>query len=137
MMNRGLLAGVYSVSILLGLATLLFPAPSIEGVIGLVFAYVYGAFILLGAIVALVGIILPNYKIEYAALWAVAGGYLIYDIALWGLFFQRIAVPDGLPPPYGPALAVLVLSIFLMAKIALLYKKNRQLVKAADNGILA
>ncbi len=136
MMNRGLLAGVYSVSILLGLATLFFPSPSVEGAIGLTLAYTYGAFILVGAVGALVGVILPNYKVELIALWAVAGGYFIYDIALWTLFAERIGVRDGLPPPYGPALAVLVLSIFLCAKIALLVKKNHQLVKASDNGLL-
>lgn len=133
MMNRGLLGGVYGVSMLLGLATVLFPAPSIEGVIGLTLAYVYGAFILIGATVAFIGIVLPNYKIELTALWVVAGGYLIYDVALWGLFAERIGDHDGLPPPYGPALAVLVLSIFLCAKIALLIKKNRQLLIEADN----
>lgn len=136
MMNRGLLAGVYSVSMLLGLLTVLFPAPSIEGVLGVALAYVYGAFILIGASIALVGVIIPNYKIEMGALWLVAGGYLIYDVALWGIFAERIGVQDGLPPPFGPALAVLVLSLFLIAKIALLWKKNRELLKAANNGIL-
>lgn len=136
MMNRGLLAGVYGVSILLGLLTVLWPSPSIEGIIGLSLAYVYGAFILVGAIIGLIAVTIPNYKIEIGALWVLAGGYLIYDVALWALFVERIGVHDGLPPPYGPALGILVLSIFLIAKIALLMKKSHQLVKAADNGLL-
>ena len=137
MLNRGLLSGVYSLSIILGLLTVLFPAPSIEGVIGLSLTYLYGGLILAGAIGALVGVIIKNYRIEMYWIWLVAGGFACYAIALWGLFAERIGVLDGLPPPYGPALAVTILSIFLLAKALFLLRKNNELIKAVDNGNLA
>lgn len=135
-LNRGLLGVVYGLSAVFGLATLFFPAPSIEGVIGLAFSYTYGALILIGAVICLIAVLLPNFKIELTALWAMTGGFLIYDVALWSLFFERLGVPDGLPPPYGPALAVLVLVVFLAAKMLLLHKKSHSLVKVVDNGLL-
>ena len=133
MLNRGLLAVVYSLTILLGLLTVVFPAASIGGVIGDPLTYAYGVLLILGAAGALVGIIIPNYKVELVFLWLVAGGYLCYDIALWGLFAERVGLADGLPPPYGPALAVGVLTAFLAAKILFLTRKNRALVRAADH----
>src|SRR6188768_1145155 len=98
-MNRGLLAGVYSLTALLGLATMFFPSESIWGLVGLHITWLYGGLLLIGAVGALVSIILPNYKLEMTFLWFVAGGYLIYDIALWGLFAERIGIIDGLAPP--------------------------------------
>lgn len=136
MLHRGLLAPVYGITVLLGLLTVLAPAPSIWGVVGLHITYLYGILLFVGAIIALWSIIKPNYKLEMIALWPVVGGFALYDIALWGIFADRVGVLDGLPPPYGPALAVAVLTLFLIAKIVLLYKKNRELVRASDNGRL-
>lgn len=135
MLNRGILGGVYGLSILLGALTLLFPAPSIEGVLGLTLTYAYGVLIVVGGGIAAWGIIGPNYRTEMYGLWVLASGYIVYDIGLWALFAERIGVHDGLPPPYGPALAIAVLSLFLVAKVGFLYRKNSQLLKATNNGL--
>lgn len=134
MLNRGILVAIYVLSALLGVMTLAFPAPSVEGAIGLVLTYAYGALILLGSIGAFVGVALPNYRTEMYWLWPLAGGYAAYAIALWSLFFERIGVVDGLPPPYGPAMAVTILSTFLLAKSLFLMKKNKELIRAVGNG---
>lgn len=136
MLNRGLLGGIYSLTVVLGLLTVLAPAPSIWGVVGLHITYLYGILLVAGAAFAIFAILKPDYKLELIALWPIVGGYALYDIALWGLFADRVGVVDGLPPPYGPALAVAVLTLFLIAKIVLLYRKNREFVKASDNGRL-
>jgi len=133
MLNRGVLAAVYSLTAVFGLLSVSFPSPSVWGLVGLHLVYLYGILLLVGGLAALVAVALPNYKLELIALWPVVGGFLMYDIALWGLFAERVGVIDGLAPPYGPALAVAILSLFLIAKILLLIKKNHQLVRAADN----
>lgn len=133
MMNRGLLAGVYSICVALGFATLLFPAPSIEGAIGMPFTYFYGVLILAGAIGALVGVVLPNYRTEMYALWVMCAGFVSYDIALWSLFAERLDDSNSLPPPYGPALGIAALSLFLLTKAVFLYRRNAELIKAASN----
>lgn len=133
MLNRGLLAAVYSITALFGLLSLLFPSPSVWGLVGLHLVYLYGILLLVFGLIALLAVLRPNYKVELIALWPIAGGFLMYDIALWGLFAERVGVLDGLPPPYGPALAVLILTLFLIAKILLLIWKNAQLVKASES----
>lgn len=135
MLDRRILAAVYSLTVALGVLSLLFPAPAIEGAIGYTFTYIYGTLLLIGGLIALVAVILPNYKVEYAALWFVAGGYGIYATALWALFAERLHLVDGLPPPYGPAIALTVLTLFLIAKAWFLAKKNRQLIRASGNGM--
>ena len=135
MLDRRILAAVYSLTVALGVLTLLFPAPSIEGVIGYAFAYIYGFLLVVGGLIALAAVILPNYKIEYVALWFVAGGYGVYAAALWGLFAERLGIVDGLPPPYGPAIALTVLTLFLIAKAWFLARKNRELIRASENGM--
>jgi len=137
MLNRGMLTAIYTLTVALGVVTLLFPAPSIEGVIGYAFAYTYGFLLLIGGLAALVAVVLPNYKIEYGALWLVTGGYGIYATALWALFAERLAEigDQALPPPYGPAIALTVLTLFLAAKMMFLAKKNGQLIRASEHGM--
>ena len=131
-MGRGYLAGAYALSLLLGVLTVAFPAPAIEGAIGLVFTYVYGFLIMFGGLGCLVAVVIPNYRYEIVFLWGLIGGYATYAIALWSLFFDRLSDYE-LVPPYGPALVVTVLTIFLIAKLALLTKKSTRLLKATND----
>lgn len=133
MLHRGILAWVYSLTAVLGVGTIFFPSESIEGAIGAAFTYLYGILLLVGAVGALIAIARPNYRFELIFLWPIAGGYASYAVALWSLFSERIGVMDGLAPPYGPAIVATVLTLFLIAKILLLIRKNRELVKAVEN----
>lgn len=136
MINRGFMIAAYSLCILLGLLTVLFPVTSIVNVLTLHFTYFYGLMILVGSAGALVGVARPNYRIETAFLWWVIGGFLCYDIALWGLFAERVGVVDGLAPPYGPALGMGILVILLGAQLLRLTKQSRKLIKDADHARL-
>jgi len=128
LLNRKLLAIAYGVSIIMGLFTTLFPVTAIVDVITLHFTYLYGLLILIGSIGALIAVIKPDYRLEIVFLWLIIGGYLCYDVALWGLFAERIGIVDGLAPPYGPALGMAVLVLLLIAKQIALIRKNKELV---------
>lgn len=132
-MNRAVLAGVYSISMVLGVLTLILPPDSIINIVGLHITYFYGILLLAGGIGALIAIIRKNYRQETIWLWLVFGGYLFYDIALWGVFSDRVGVIDGLAPPFGPALGILALALFTFGKALSLQKRNRELIKASDN----
>ena len=131
LLNRGQLIVVYVLSSLMGLLTTLFPVTAIVDIITLHFTVGYGLLILIGSIGALVEVIKPDYRLEIIFLWFIIAGYLCYDVALWGIFAERLGVRDGLAPPYGPAVTVLVLVMLLFAKQMTLIKKNKQLVGSA------
>lgn len=130
--GRVALGAVCVISLILGLLTVIWPAPSIEGVFGLHITYGYGILIIIGSIGVLWGLIRPNYRIELNFIWVLMCGYVVYDIGLWTLFAERVGVIDGMPPPYGPALAVAVLCAVLLSKGVNLYKAGSQLIKASD-----
>jgi hypothetical protein len=132
-LNRGMLIAAYSIAVLFGLCTVLFPVTAILTLIGLHWTYFYGLLILVGAVGSLIAVIRTNYKVEYIFLWLVTGGFLCYDIALWGLFADRLGVLDGLAPPYGPALAMAVLVLMLTGKLMKLAQGNRRLVVGASD----
>lgn len=124
---------LYTIAVLFGILTLAFPVPSISGVVGIGFVWTYGIFLTVGGITILYGTLKPNYKIELGALWLVAGGWLIYDISLWGVYFERLNNPTDTPPAYGPGLAVASLVIFYTWRIVFLSIEARKIYKAAVN----
>ena len=129
MLIRGLRITIYALSVGLGLATVVFPAPSIGGVIGLHFTYLYGTLIFFGGLSALVGELKPDYRIELTGLWLTAGGYALYALALWGLFFQRLFVPTVQPPSYGAAIGLTVASLFFFKKVHYLSVKSKEILR--------
>lgn len=134
MLNRPLLTAVYTLTLLFGLGSLFFPVPSIEGVFGVINTAIYAVLLIIGALGCLYGVIKPNYKVEYVFLWFVTGGYLLYDLALWALYIERLTSGiTEVPAAYGPPLVVLVLSLFLCAKILLLDKLNKHQISLAEN----
>jgi len=133
LINRGLLIVVYALSSLMGLMTTVFPVTAIVDIITLHFTVGYGLSIFAGSVGALIAVIKPDYRLEIVFLWFIVAGYLCYDVALWGLFFERVGVPDGLAPPYGPALGIAVLVSLLFAKQVTLIAKNRELVRNVNN----
>jgi len=134
LINRGLLIVAYALSTLMGLMTTFFPVTAIIDVLTLHLTVGYGILILAGSIGALVSVVKPDYRLEIIFLWLIIAGYMCYDVALWGLFAERVGIIDGLAPPYGPALTVLVLVVLLFAKQMTLIKKNKQLV-GQSNGL--
>lgn len=128
------LAGtVYSLTAVLGVMTLFFPSPTIEGVLGVAMIYVYGSLLVVGSVGALIGIMRPNYMIEMNFLWGISTGYGVYAIALWSVGLERLLDTSIYPPPFGPAFAVTVLSILVTMRLLRLYRLNKELLRASDN----
>lgn len=137
MMNRGVLAAVYSLCIVLGIYVLVNPSLSVQGALGPILVPVYGALILLGGIAALLAIIKPNYKLEMIALWPLIGGFVTYDVALWAINIERHITESTTPLAYGPPLGMAVLSLLLMGKAGFLSRKNKELIRDHDASRLA
>lgn len=132
-LTRLLQIATYTLTILLGLLTLVFPVISIKYIIGLHFTYLYAVLLAVGASGVLYGLLKPNYKTEKNFLWVLIGGWAIYDIALWGTFVARIVHPIPLlAPSYGPAIAVIIIILFLIRKYIFLRGEEKQLIKDSD-----
>lgn len=133
-LSRGFLIPAYVLSLVMGVGTLLYPPPSVLGVIGPFFTLAYGFLVALGSAGSLWGVIVRNYRFEMSFLWLLGGGVLCYSISLWGIFVDRIINPAEQPPAYGPPLATLALAMILFSKALTLYRRNRQLISASYHG---
>ena len=129
-LKRPIPGAVYVLVSLHGLLTLVFPSEPISSVLGTWIVYFYGASFLFGGIVALIGLLRPNFKLESVALWPLFGAYALYDVALWTLVIDQLPHSDTLPAVYGPALVTAMVALTFLGKAITLGVQTRRLVRA-------
>jgi hypothetical protein len=123
---------VYIIGFAMGVATLVSPSEPVQSVIGVIFTILYGLIITTAAIGALYGIYRPNYRIEMTALFGLATGLAMYDIALIGIYVERVLSPETGIPSYGPPLIVAATTLLIIVKAHYLYVKNKELITTVE-----
>lgn len=124
--KRWVVALVYVCGIVFGLTTFFFPPRSADTALGIVLTNVYAAFALGGAIGALIGIIKPNYRVEWTSVYFLAGGFASYAIALWT---SALAQADGNTVP--GAVGMTALTLLLVERAMYLAGENARLIGVA------
>jgi hypothetical protein len=127
---------IYGMSALLGVLTLVHPVIPITAVIGIGLVNIYGITLALGGFLALIASIWPNFKIEITALFPLMTAWLVYDLAVWAIYFNRMHNPSMLYPPYGSAISGAIVFIFFVWRTVWLISGARQLTAKADHAKL-
>ena len=85
---RTLLSVAYLSAGYAALAAVVWTPQTIEGALGAVLTYGWATVGLVGAAVALLGVALDRYRVEWAAVWWVAAGLSVYTLTVWALVAQ-------------------------------------------------
>lgn len=127
---------IYGLSSLLGVLTLFHPVIPIVAVIGIGLVHTYGLTLAIGGFLALVSSIWPNFKIEITVLFTLMTAWLVYDVAIWAVYFNRTHNPSMLYPPYGSAISSAIVLIFFIWRTVWLISGARQLTAKVDHAKL-
>jgi hypothetical protein len=128
--------GIYALSTLLGLLTILHPVQAIAAVIGVNVVYAYGWTLAISGVLALMASIWPNFKIEIAVLFPLMTAWMVYDLAVWAIYFSRVHNPSMLYPPYGSATSGAIVLMFFIWRTIWLITGARQLTAKVDHARL-
>jgi hypothetical protein len=127
---------IYTFSSLLGILTICKPVQAIAAVIGINVVYAYGWTLTVSGILALIFSIWPNFKIEITILFPLMTAWMVYDIAVWAIYFSRVHNPSMLYPPYGSATSGAIVLMFFVWRTMWLISGARQLTAKVDHARL-
>lgn len=127
---------IYGLSALLGVFTVMNPVMAIATVVGYNVVYAYGWTLAISGLLALIASIWPNFKIEITVLFPLMTAWLIYDIAVWSIYFSRVHNPSMLYPPYGSAISGAIVIAFFVWRTVWLISGARQLTAKVDHARL-
>lgn len=94
----------------MGITGLVWQPTTIAAAIGQPLTYWWTGLSTVGALVAMIGVLVDRYRIEWVAIWPAIGGTVAYAATVWGI------VAEGQPTRSAQACAITTLTLALIVR---------------------